>query len=296
MPHFHGIWPALVTPFTEDNAVNLPILRDLVDYLIDKKVDGFYVCGSTGEGILMSVVERKLVAETVLSQAKGRVPVIIHIGAMALVDARDLAQHAGDHGAAGVSSILPPPYSGIDSLYTYFENLASAVPNLPVLAYMLNSSYNNVELMRRLMQIPNLMGAKYTGPDVYEFGEVVRLRDKNWTMLSGMDEVCLYASMQGAHGNIGSTLNFMPGVYRRIHECVQTGNLAEGQALQLRANRVTTLMINAGFMGAIKQVVMPLIGFECGPPRLPHPCLKPERFAQLQRDLELANFAELVAM
>src|SRR5262245_34447739 len=133
MSTFHGIWPALVTPFTDDNAVNVPVLQALVDYLVDKKVDGFYVCGSTGEGVLMSVAERKLVTETVLSQANWRVPVIIHVGAMALVDARDLAQHAYDHGAAGVSSILLPQYSGIDSLYAYFENLASAVPNLPVL-------------------------------------------------------------------------------------------------------------------------------------------------------------------
>ncbi len=296
MSHFHGIWPALVTPFTDDNTVNVPVLRALVDDLIAKKVDGFYVCGSTGEGVLMSVAERKLVVETVLSQANGRVPVIAHIGAMALVDARDLAWHACDHGAAGVSSILLPQYSGIDSLYAYFENLAAAVPDLPVLAYMLNSSYNNVDLMCRLMQIPNLMGAKYTGPDVYEFGEVVRLRDENWTMLSGMDEVCLYAAMQGAHGNIGSTLNFMPGVYRAIHESVRSGNLAEGQSLQIRANRVTTVMINAGFMGAIKQVVLPMLGFDCGLPRLPHSPLAPEKLAALRDELEAAGFAELAAM
>jgi N-acetylneuraminate lyase len=296
MSTFHGVWPALVTPFTDENTVNVPVLRALVDYLVDKKVDGFYVSGSTGEGVLMSVAERKLVAETVLSQVNGRIPVIVHVGAMALVDARDLARHACDHGAAGVSSILPPQFNTFDSLYAYFENLASAVPDLPVLAYMFNSSYNNVELMRRLMQIPNLMGAKYTGPDVYEFGEVVRLRDENWTMFSGMDEVCLYASMQGAHGNIGSTLNFMPGVYRAIHECVRTGNLAEGQALQLRANRVTTILIAAGFMGALKQAVLPMLGFDCGLPRLPHSCFKHERGHQLQYDLEIAGFSELVAM
>jgi N-acetylneuraminate lyase len=54
MSLFHGVWPALVTPFTNNNAVNTPVLQGLVDYLINKKVDGFYVCGSTGEGVLMS--------------------------------------------------------------------------------------------------------------------------------------------------------------------------------------------------------------------------------------------------
>jgi N-acetylneuraminate lyase len=296
MKVFRGVWPALVTPFDAGGAIDEQVLRCLVDYLVDKGVDGFYVCGSTGEGVLMSVDERDQAAQIVLSQVKGRVPIIVHVGAMALVDACELAQRARDHGAAAVSSILPPLYGDINTLTAYFENLAVAVPQMPVLAYLLNSGFDNVALMRRLMKIPNMAGAKYTGPDVYEFGEVVRLRDDNWTMLSGMDEVCLYAAMQGAHGNIGSTLNFMPGVYRAIHECVQTGKLAEGQLLQKRANRVISVMIAAGFMGALKQVVMPMLGFECGYPRLPHPYLKSGQIDQLRLDLLSASFEELAAM
>ncbi len=80
MRSFNGVWPALVTPFTAENTVNVTVLRELVEYLIDKRVDGFYVCGTTGEGIYMSVEERKLVAETVLEQVSGRVPAIVHVG------------------------------------------------------------------------------------------------------------------------------------------------------------------------------------------------------------------------
>ena len=68
MTTFSGAWPALVTPFTNNNQVHVPVLRRLVDYLIDKQIGGFYVCGSTGEGIYMSVAERKLVLETVIEQ------------------------------------------------------------------------------------------------------------------------------------------------------------------------------------------------------------------------------------
>src|SRR5882757_6020492 len=106
MTKFSGAWPALVTPFTERNQVNVPVLRKLTDYLIGKRIGGFYVCGSTGEGIYMSVAERKLVLETVIEQTNRRVPVIAHVGTMVASDAAELAQHAQQAGADGVASII----------------------------------------------------------------------------------------------------------------------------------------------------------------------------------------------
>ena len=63
MSSFNGAWPALVTPFTDEDKVNVGVLRELVEYLIDKGVGGFYVCGGTGEGLFMVPEERKLVTE-----------------------------------------------------------------------------------------------------------------------------------------------------------------------------------------------------------------------------------------
>ncbi len=63
MQTFSGAWAALVTPFTPDNEINLPVLSNLTSHLIDKGLDGFYVCGATGQGIFMTVEERKLVSE-----------------------------------------------------------------------------------------------------------------------------------------------------------------------------------------------------------------------------------------
>ena len=131
MAELFGCWPALVTPFTADNHVNPAIIEKLVGYHLDKGVNGFYACGSTGSGVFQSVAERKLVTATAIKAANGRVPVIVHVGAVALVDAIDLAQHALEHGAAGFSSIIPPLYNGIEGVYAYYKALASAVPARP---------------------------------------------------------------------------------------------------------------------------------------------------------------------
>ncbi len=94
MSLFHGAWPALLTPFTADDQVNYAVLHDVVEYHLTKGIGGFYVCGSTGEGVYMSVDERKQVTESVIKQVAGRVPVIAHVGTMVARDAVALASHA----------------------------------------------------------------------------------------------------------------------------------------------------------------------------------------------------------
>ena len=295
MQSFKGVWPALVTSFTAEDTINVPVLRKLVEYLIDKRVDGFYVCGTTGEGIYMSVEERKLVAETVLEQVHGRVPTIVHVGCVSVRDAVALAQHAQKAGAAGVSSILPPFYNNAQSLYNYFATIAAAIPDLPLLGYIFGGPIDAVAFMRKLMQIPNVVGAKYTGPNMYEFRHIVELRNDNWIVFSGMDEQCLFAAMFGASGNIGSTLNFMPGVYREIHACCQNGDLIRGRELQIHANKVTRVLLSFGFPGALKEV-MRMLGFDCGEPRLPNIPLPEEKRDSLHTQLETVGFSKLAEM
>ena len=295
MSYFSGAWPALVTPFTAEDKVNVAVLRELVEYLLDKQVGGFYVCGGTGEGVFMAPEERKLVTETVVEQVDGRTPVIAHIGSMVVNDAAQLAKHAQEVGAAGVSSIIPPMFQDGESLYTYFARVGAAAPDIPLLTYIFGGPMDAVALMRRLMEIPTVAGAKYTGPNMYEFREIVELRQDSWSIFSGMDEQCIYAAMQGACGNIGSTLNYIPGIYREIHNSYKIGDIAKGQELQVRANQVTRVLFSFGFFGALKEV-MRMLGFDCGKPRLPHLPFAEEKRNELRTQLEAIDFFTVAEM
>lgn len=294
MAGFSGAWPALVTPFTSDDDVNIPVLRRLVDYLIGKGIGGFYVCGSTGEGIYMTVAERKLALETVVEQVGGRVPVIAHVGCVAAGDATALACHAQDAGADGVASIIPPLYKSTESIHAYYAGIAGAAPNLPLFTYIFGGPVDAVALMRSLLDIPTLAGGKYTGPNMFEFRRIVDLGGGKWTLFSGMDEQCLFAAMFGASGCIGSSLNYHPGVYREIQRSVP-GDLARGTELQLRANLTTAAMFEFGYLGALKRV-MSWLGFDCGRPRLPNLALPGEREPALRSQLEAVGFFELAAL
>ena len=300
MSRFQGAWPALLTPFTADNQVNVPVLRGLVDYLVGKGIGGFYVCGSTGEGIYMSVDERKLVTETVIEQTAGRVPVIAHVGTMVAREAVTLAAHAQAAGADAVASIIPPQFANVQSIYDYYAALSAAAPNLPLLSYIFGGPTDAVALMRQLMPIPTIAGSKYTGPNMHEFRQIIDLgRDYRgpytWTVFSGMDEECYFASLFGSSGNIGSTLNYIPGAYREIHVARAAGDVAKGTDLQLRANYITQILFSFGFMGAMKELMRPL-GFDCGQPRLPARPFDAAARADLMAQVNAAGFAELAAL
>ena len=297
MTTFQGIWPALITPFDAENTVNSAVLRKLTAHLLTQGVDGFYLCGSTGEGVLMSVNERKYVVETVLAEVNGRVPIVVHVGTIALVDAIDMARHARDHGASGVSSIIPPKYATMESLIGYFGAIASSVPDMPVIPYLLNPEINTLPLIEALLSYSNFAGTKYTDSNLYEFHQIVlKGAGRDWTVFSGMDEQSLYAAMMGSSGHIGSTLNLLPGAFRRIRELCQAGQHANAQHLQERANAIVATLYQTGsFFGALKSA-MSWFGLDCGAPRLPERSLTADQKKVLMDTLKSGDFAELVAL
>jgi N-acetylneuraminate lyase len=144
-------------------------------------------------------------------------------------------------------------------------------------------------------RIPNLAGSKYTGPNMYELSHLVELSQDRWTIFSGMDEQCVLAAMFGAQANIGSTLNLMPGAYREIRRSYRDGDLSRAQDLQLRANKITRVLIAYGFHGALREA-LGLLGFDCGEPRLPNPPLPSEKRQSLHNELMSAGFAALTAL
>jgi dihydrodipicolinate synthase/N-acetylneuraminate lyase len=243
----------------------------------------------------MSVEERQLVVETVTARVNGRLPVFVHVGAASLRDAIRLAQHAHTHGASAVSSILPPVLYDARGIIAYFENLAAAVPETPFFPYIFGGTRDAVALMRDLIHLPNLAGTKYTGPDMYEMSRLVALRGRDWTIFSGMDEQCLFGRMFGARGNIGSTVNLMPGAYVALHRAFESGDWAYALDLQKRINRVIAALFDFGFTGAFKTAFQ-FLGFDCGSPRVPNVPLPEAKRADLRAAMQAVGFFELAAM
>ena len=114
MKKLYGVIVAMTTPFTAEGEIDVPALERAVDFQIEKGVNCLYPCGTTGEMFLMTKEQRKLVAETVVRRAAGRVTVFIHCGAMDPCEVVELCNHAHDIGAdgtvSGCAGCVPEPF------------------------------------------------------------------------------------------------------------------------------------------------------------------------------------------
>ncbi len=296
MTRFTGVWPALVTPLTEDDHIDVAVTRLLVDHLIDSGIGGLYVCGGTGEGILLPPAERKLMAETTLEQANGRVPVIIHVGATATADALALAAHAEDVGADGVAAVPPFYYKvGFLGIREHYELIAGA-SSLPFYLYYIPSTTGvtlTAEQMWELCQIPNVAGFKYSAFDMYLLEQILSLGGGTLNVFSGPDQLFAPMLTVGVDGAIGTTYNLLPRHFVAIYEAFQAGDIDRARGLQSQANRVIDAFIKHGGLPAAKEM-MRMLGFDCGYCRRPFRRLSADEVAALRADLDAIGFWDLV--
>jgi len=290
-----GVYPALVTPFDADGTVHIDVAKRLVSHQLERGAQGFYVCGSTGQGLYLTVDERKRVTEAVIEAVADTVPVLVHVGAIVVPDARELAAHAEHAGAAGISSVLPPTYDNLESVYAYFAALSDAAPSLPLFPYFRGDALPAAHVMARLMDLPRLGGTKYTGPNLYELSLIREAAPEGWVIFAGMDEQTAFSALRGADGSIGSSINLMPGAYREIWRLCDEGKHVEAIELQDRLSRIVTLLISYGYDGALREA-LDMLGFPCGTPRLPARPFEPSNRGELERKLEALGFADLAGM
>jgi dihydrodipicolinate synthase/N-acetylneuraminate lyase len=161
-----GAFAAALTPLRDGGAaLDEEAFAPYVDFLAAGGVDGILALGTTGEGILLSVAERRRAAELFLGGASGRLDVAVHCGAQTTADSASLAAHAAEAGAAAVA-VIAPPYFPLDerSLGAHFEAVARACAPLPFYVYEFEARSGYavpVALVERLREtVPNLRGLK----------------------------------------------------------------------------------------------------------------------------------------
>ena len=130
-----GALAASVTPLTAGGTqVDGEGIGCLIDFYIGAGLDGVLVLGTAGEGILLSVAERRYAAERFIESAQGRLPVLVHCGAQSTRDTVDLAAHAAECGATGVA-VIPPPYFALDGDEILGHLLAASLACAPLPFY-----------------------------------------------------------------------------------------------------------------------------------------------------------------
>jgi len=130
---------------------------------------------------MLSVGERKTVAETVVAQLRRRLPAIVRVGSSVVPDAVELARHAQEIGVDGVSGLSPLGYDAVESLCGYYATPGDAAPDLPFFPCIYSGETNAFHLMKALLSLSNISGTRYTSPDLYELHKSAGLGDEGST-------------------------------------------------------------------------------------------------------------------
>ncbi|MFK3835110.1 dihydrodipicolinate synthase family protein [Microbacterium sp. NPDC087868] len=277
------LFMAAVTPMRSDESVDHEALAAMLDGDIRRGVEGVYVCGSSGEGVLLSEAERIAVAETAVAAAAGRVPVVSHVGAMSTGEAVRIAQAAKDAGV-GAISMIPPLYYGYstDDVVRHFRTVIDAV-DLPFVLYNI-PQFTGRDISEggfdELLALPQVIGVKHTSRNLYGAERILH-RYPHQTLINGFDEFYLPALSIGARGAIGTTVALQIELFLSLRRRFEAGDLAGARAVQVRINDTVEAMVEVGVFGAAKYLGGKASALSLGDCRSPLPPLDDAARARL---------------
>ena len=256
---------ALVSPVNEDGSIKEESMRRLMEWHLREGFTGFYLCGGTGEGTVMQVKDRMRLVEIAKEAVGGRAKLIAHVGAVDLKSAVTLAKHAGSIGLDAVSSVPPFFYGyGEKEIKQYYAAIAEA-SGLPVLMYASPLSGVNItwDMVDRIMEIPGMIGLKWTNYDYFTMHRIKELRGGDINVINGPDECLLCGLSMGADGGIGATYNVMPKLFQKIYASFRAGDLKAAQESQFKANKLIEILLKFGVLTGVKDILA-MLGYDCG--------------------------------
>ena len=277
--------PAMITPMTDDGAINEKALRKLIDYLIDGGVDGIFAIGTTGEFYALTDAAYQQVLEITVDQVAERVPIYAGANAISTQKSIDLVKMADKVGGISAISVLTPYFISLtqNELYNHYKAIAEST-DTSIIMYD-NKPKTNITIkpatVERLADIENIVGIKDSTGDLTNTADILlRTRDKDFNVMMGRDSLIFGALAYGATGAVAATANIAPRLVKSIYDRYMEGDL-EG-ALEAQFNLVP-LRIAFG-LGSFPTVIkegLELLGIDVGPCMAPTGKMTEEEKKQL---------------
>jgi len=226
--------------------------------------------------MLLTMNERKIVAEEWVKYNSADFKVIVHVGTTSSKQSKELAMHAQKIGAHAIGSMGPiflKPEK-MSELIAFCADLASGAPELPFYYYHI-PSVSGVHfpmaafIKEASTQIPNFRGIKFTDSNFMAMQQCLKLDNGKWDILHGFDEILLAGLALGAQGAVGSTYNYMAPLYNQIIADFENGRIDEAREKQAVSVKVVEVLLKYGGAVVAGKALMRHFGIDCGPCRLP---------------------------
>ena len=232
---YKGAITAIVTPFTENGEIDELSLRNFVQFQIKNKIDGIVPCGTTGESPTLEHDECNRVIKIVVDAANGKIPVIAGTGANSTKKAIEMTKEAAGIGADASLHVCPyynkPTQEG---LYRHFSQIAKSV-DIPIIIYNIQGrTAVNMEtstLAKLANEHSNIVGVKEASGNVAQMMDVINSLPKNFSVLSGDDNLTLPLMALGGKGVISVASNIVPKEMHGLVEFALNGEFEKAKKI-----------------------------------------------------------------
>ncbi|MGQ9492440.1 MAG: 4-hydroxy-tetrahydrodipicolinate synthase [Anaerolineae bacterium] len=266
---FTGIFPALVTPFTDGRSIDEAAYRALIRFVLPH-VNGVVPVGTTGEFVYLTEEEKRQAIAIALDEGAGRVPVVAGTGCASTRDTVALTRYAKDAGAQAALVVAPyylkPAYNEV---YEHYEAVSKV--GLPIILYNIPQcagTHYEWWTVEGLAQLDNVVGIKDSSGDMPFLMALFEKVKGLVGIFCGHDEIIAAALAAGADGAILASANLIPDVWQQIYTAVRKGDLVQAQALQAKIQILVRLITRQGSVQAVKEGLW-MMGLEVGNARLP---------------------------
>ncbi|MDO4958518.1 MAG: 4-hydroxy-tetrahydrodipicolinate synthase [Prevotellaceae bacterium] len=280
---FRGLGIALVTPFTEDGAVDFESLSRLVDYQLSNGADFFCILATTGETPCLSLEEKAKIKSAIVKQVAGRVPILMGCGGnntAAVVEELKTGDFAGIDGILSVCPYYNKPSQ--EGLYQHFKAIADAT-ELPVVLYNVPGrtgiNLKPETTCRLAKECNNIVAIKEASGSLEQVDEIIKYKPNDFEVLSGDDALTFPMIACGAVGVISVIGNALPKEFSRMIRLEFNGEFEAAQKIHHKFTDLYSLLFVDGNPAGVKALLTEM-GFIKNQLRLP---LVPTRVTTLQK-------------
>lgn len=290
MRKMKGVIAAMITPMTRKGVIDPEALEEYIEFLISNKINALYPLGTTGEMLHLTMDERKVIAETVVQMAAGRLPVFIHTGSTRMDETIELSQHAYAIGADGIGVVTPIFMSLTDhEMKQFYITVASSVPDhFPIYLYNIPQCAGNDITPNVAAAIvahcPNVQGIKYSYPNIMRTLAYLNIQQNTFSVLAGPDAVFQATLALGCDGIVSGIAGVYPELLSAAYLCFLNHDLKKAKALQFLISKVSEILQNGSNMAYFKRALQ-LRGIDAGYMRAPQLDLNKRESEELGRKM-----------
>lgn len=294
MNNIHGIFAVTVTHFNDDGSIDYKSISKHVQWLLQSGVHGIMPVGATGEWPALSTQERRQVAEFVMKEVGGKVPVIVGAISPNVDVSVELSEHAGSIGAAGVM-ILPPPgvHPSQHEIYEFYKYISAKSP-LPIMVYNNPGSCGvavSPETLVKCAQLPNMGFLKESSGDIMRLTRSVDEVGDRLVVFCGCESLAYESFVMGAKAWVCVLANIAPAMCVRLYDLiVNKGQLDEARQVYRRMLPLLRLLEDTGELWQVVKHALALKGFGSGRLRQPRQPISEGVRLELEKVLAQTDF------